>query len=138
MEAKRLTKYATHAAAGAAVWQGLFGGNVKTPVGELPSFVVGGALGAFASISTDVIHGYVLPSVSDNEKLTTMESALLAPAAAAGAYLLGAQVINPLLISSAGGWTRLAGIAVGSEIFAEWTYMNFINPTLGDGTVPVF
>jgi hypothetical protein len=128
---KRLTKYTSTAVVSGAMWQLLHaskGNNINTPVGQVPTWVVGGALGVVGSFSADLVHQFVLPHISSDKRFQHVEAAVLNVGASSGAYVLGSQALNSSLISDTGGVQMMAVIGGVSELASEWVYLNVLLP----------
>lgn len=118
----RLLKYGIHGAATFAALRYIGGaGNVLVGNTYVPVWALGAGLGIGSSMVNDLLHSVVLPFVSPDDKLRSMESTATSLAAGAGSLLLGAMLIDPGLVDDIGR-TKLAMIGAATEVFSQWAY----------------
>lgn len=118
----RLLKYGIH---GGAVYAGLkyvTGADaVRLGGTEIPLVVFGLGLGALSSAANDLLHSVVLPYVSPDQKLRSMESTATSLGAGALTMLGGVMLAEPKLVNEIGkGKVMMLGAI--AEVFSQYAY----------------
>ena len=137
--ASKAVKYATHGAVSAGMFKfassGL-GNTISLGGVDVPTWVVGGAVGAGASMLSDMAHAWILPHISANKRFENLESAALAPAVSAGATV---ALYKALGAAGDGGidLKQAALIGAAGEIISVYAYGNVVLPQLDTNVKPV-
>jgi len=130
---ERLAKYATIAGVSGGFFQLRHGGKgqVRTPLGNMPIAVVGAALGVGSSIASDLLNQFLLPHISEDKRLKTIESVALHTGASGVGYITVSNVVNKQLALDASGSLRNQFIE-GSliNIVSEYLFTQVVKPVV--------
>lgn len=119
----RLLKYGVHGGLSYAALHMLSKGASSVDVfgTTVPLWAAGVGLGVASSITNDMIHTYILPMISVNQKLQYFESTATSLAAGAGSLTLYAYLAQKGLLQTPGvGKLMLYG--AGTEVAAQYIY----------------
>ena len=119
----RLLKYGVHGGVtfGALYWLSGGASSVSFMGYSVPLIVAGVALGAAASITNDVIHGWMLPMISTDQKLNYFEGIATGLGAGAGTMVLYSYLAEPELLQDP-GTAQLALVGAGAEVLSSYVY----------------
>ena len=132
---KYVSKLAVQSASDALLWHYVLGGKDGDTLNiagqQVPLWVVGAGLGVAGSLISAMVHDFVLPHISKNDRLRHYESLALAPAVSAGSALLLARVLHPTLPQEIGE-KQLAFYSAVTEIASQWAYEQLVDPLVDD------
>jgi hypothetical protein len=128
MNTDRLLKYATHGATSALALHYIADGNNYVSIFGYGMDVrlAGFFLGSASSALVDVVHNYIDPAIGVKGSFNDIQSQLIALSLSAGSFYGLTMLANKDLASY--NPTYLLGAAVVSEMAAQYTYNNFVNP----------
>lgn len=129
---KHLAYYGTAAAVG-GVWFKMSYPNsaIQTQFGALPPWAVGAGISAAAAGISSFVDGLILPQLSHDARIRTMEGSVLGLATGAGSFIAGEYVLNPAMVVGAHANIKNAAAAGAvSRLVTDYVYKGLTVPAL--------
>lgn len=99
--------------------------NILVMGRAIPIWVVAGGVMAITSMAADLVHEYVLPGLSKDEKFVDGTSAVISVLAPAATAVGAVAVVNSNVFAEA-PMAQVALAGVGCEIVGSYIYTNFV------------
>jgi hypothetical protein len=123
--ANRLLKYGVHGGLTYGALYYLSGADTATTVDlfgtPIPLVVAGLGLGIASSVANDLVHSWILPMISTDQKLNYFEGIATGLGAGAGSMVLFSYLAEPRLLNDP-GMAQLALVGAATEIASQWVY----------------
>lgn len=134
MAMNNIYKWATVAGIGGGAYQFYNMGATKviTQYGDIPIWLVGAGMAVSGSLTADILNQWLTPEISSNDRLKTVNGALVDLGASAGGFMAGAKLIRSDLIEQSGGMMKMASLGMGVHVISNYIYNNYVAPLVGD------
>lgn len=133
-----VVKYATNAAVGAAVVKAVTPADITsigTSLGSYSPILVGTGLGIASRLGADLVSQFLIPQVSENERLQQVSSAAVELGSGAASFHVAAKLLNSGLPNALGNGNMYMPLLLGAASVAagDYLYHNWARPMFGTG-----